>query len=239
MDKSNIIITGTSSGLGLGLANYYIKKGFNVYGFSRNNSIELEKYSNYFHFKVDLTDNYATKLAFENILQTISNIDLLILNAGILGDIDIMSNTNMNNAKHVMDINLWANKRIIDLVLNSEMSCKQIVAISSGASQNGSAGWGAYSISKAALNMLIKTYAVENKDVHFSSIAPGLVDTAMQDYISNFKNEENFDAITRIQNARGTDAMPSANKIAEPLANMIDKLYSKETSGGYFDIRKY
>ena len=239
MDKSNIIITGTSSGLGLSLANYYLKNGFNVYGLSRRNSLSIEEHPHYFHFKVDLTDNYSTKLAFENILNSIKGIDLILLNAGILGDIDKMSNTKLNDAKHVMDINMWANKQIIDLVLNSKISCKQIVAISSGASQNGSAGWGPYSLSKAALNMLIKTYAAENKTIHFSSIAPGLVDTAMQDYIGNYKNDQDFNAITRIQAAIGTDAMPSAKQVAQALANMIDNVYSDEASGEYFDIRRY
>ena len=42
-------------------------------------------------------------------------------------------------------------------------------------------GWNGYALSKAALNMMMKLYAAERPGTDFSALAPGLVDTAMQE----------------------------------------------------------
>ena len=48
-----------------------------------------------------------------------------------------------------MELNVWANKELIDtLALHAKV--KQIVGISSGAAINGSKGWGSYSLSKSS-----------------------------------------------------------------------------------------
>jgi len=239
MEDKHIIITGTSSGLGLGMAQYYLNEGYKVFGLARRNPAVILNSTRYIHYYVDLKNELETTKIIDIILESINSIDLIILNSGVLGPIDFFDKISIEESKEVLDINLWANKIIIDKISNSDITCKQVVAISSGASQNGSAGWGAYSISKASLNMLIKIYSSENTDIHFASIAPGLVDTQMQEEISKMKNENNFEAINRIQDARGSDSMPSANTIAKPLAKMIENIYKNETSGQFFDIRKY
>ena len=55
-----------------------------------------------------------------------------------------------------------------------------IVLTSSGASVHAYSTWGAYGASKAAMNSLGRTIAVEEPDVTTLSIAPGVVDTEMQ-----------------------------------------------------------
>lgn len=61
----------------------------------------------------------------------------------------------------------------------------RIVLCSSGAATGNYATWGAYGASKAALNHLAATLAVEEKDVTTISIRPGVVDTDMQVSIRN------------------------------------------------------
>ena len=56
----------------------------------------------------------------------------------------------------------------------------RIVLCSSGAATSNYSTWGAYGASKAALNHLAGTLAVEEKDVTTISIRPGVVDTDMQ-----------------------------------------------------------
>lgn len=60
-----------------------------------------------------------------------------------------------------MDINVWANKLIIDDLAARHVAPRRIVLISSGAGVVGNHGWGAYALSKAALNMLAQLYAHE------------------------------------------------------------------------------
>lgn len=56
----------------------------------------------------------------------------------------------------------------------------RIIFTSSGAAAGAYATWGAYGSSKAAINHLAKTLAVEEKDVTSVSIRPGIVDSDMQ-----------------------------------------------------------
>ncbi len=239
MIKDAIIITGTSSGIGLGLTKYYLENGYKVIGLARRNPLELSSYNNYAHISIDITDPIAISIAFDKLLKEIVNIKLIVLNAGVLGSIDRMESISIKDSKNVLETNLWANKSIIDKLILSKTNLKQVIAISSGASKNGSAGWGPYSVSKAALNILINTYSKENTKIHFSSIAPGLVDTAMQEHISSLENNDNFESINRIQAAKGTSDMPLPSAIAKDLAIMFERIYTNEISGEFFDIRNY
>ncbi len=232
-----IVITGTSSGIGEGLADFYCRRGYEVTGISRRGNAKLRKYENYDDNLLDLTDFDQSDGFFCEYFTNNKNIDLVILNSGILGRIDRFENQGILEIKELMNINVWANKIIIDLILRTKAKVKRVAAISSGAAKNGSAGWGPYSVSKAALNMLIKTYAAENPEIHFSAIAPGLVDTKMQEYISSLDTGDEFPAIARLQKARGTEAMPDPYKAAALLDRAFEKAVEFE-SGIFLDVRE-
>jgi len=236
MDYQKVFITGTSSGIGFGLAKQFCKQGAQVFGVSRKQSALNEQFDNYHHLQIDLSNNGAVKEKMQALFCEETSFDLLILNAGILGEIARFPNQSIELAKQVMNVNVWANKALIDLFLVNNIAVKQWVAISSGAAKNGSAGWGAYSVSKAALNMLIQTYAVENPQSHFCALAPGLVDTQMQDYISALPNKEGFPAIDRLKAAKGTESMPDPISVAPILINAMQKAL-KFDSGVFLDVR--
>lgn len=166
-----------------------------------------------------------------------AKIDLIVLNAGILGEIKDMVDTSLEDIQKVMNINLWANKAILDYLLNNHYEITQVIAISSGASVSGNRGWNAYGISKAALNMMIKLYAAENPGIHFTSLAPGLIDTQMQDYIYEIPDEKKFTTVKRLREARGTDDMPDPQKAAERITPVFEQLLNYD-SGSFIDIRK-
>lgn len=64
-------------------------------------------------------------------------------------------------------------------------SPSRVIFVSSGASQTGYQAWGMYSLSKAGLNSLARTFATEEKDANiaFLSIRPGVVDTSVRETI--------------------------------------------------------
>lgn len=233
----NVFITGTSSGLGWGLAWYYLNNGHKVWGCSRRTPEDLIKDQNYQHFELDLSDLNNLPSKTQEILPNIPSLDLLILNAGILGKIDLMKNVGIAELQKVNDINLWSNKVLIDEFTIHFKSIQQIVAISSGAAVNGSKGWNAYSISKAALNMMVKLYAAENDQTHFTALAPGLIDTAMQDYLCEEVDQETFSSAKKLAKARGTENMPKAKEAGKLIGNFISRLAHYE-SGSFVDIRK-
>ena len=224
-----IFISGISSGIGKSLALLYAKKNVQVFGISRR---KLEySHKNIKHMCLDIAkENDISKL--RNFLP--ERLDLAILNAAVLGTINSMKDANLAELKDVMQINMWGQKLIIDELLKKETS--HIYAISSGAAIKGSLGWSGYSLSKAALNMLIQLYASENKKTHFIAFAPGLVDTAMQEHICEKVDLNKFENMKRLKAARGTEKMPSPEEFAIKFDQVLSKSSSLE-SGSYFDIR--
>jgi len=231
----NVLLTGISSGLGLALAKTLLDNRHRVYGISRKtpaiSSPDLE------FAAIDLARLDTIEAGLSQLLSGVDSLDLVVLNAGILGEIRDLSATPMDDLKQIMDINLWSNKVLIDFLLSSAIQLKQIVAISSGASVSGQRGWSGYGISKAALNMLVKLYAAENPDIHFTALAPGLVYTPMQDLIALHPDPEKFPVVKRLISSRGTSDMPDADQAASRMIEAFPKLLQME-SGNYLDIRK-
>lgn len=233
----NIFITGVSSGLGKGLAEVYLENRSIVFGLSRRVPEELCGISDFYFQKCDLEKLQDIPERLSLLTSGHSGFDLVILNAGILGDVSDMRYVSVEKMKQVMDINLWSNKVIIDYLFKMKKKPQQVVAISSGASVSGQRGWAGYGVSKAALNMLIKLYAAEIKDTHFISLAPGLIDTPMQEYISTVPDADKFEVIERLRSARGSDDMPQSYEAAKKIYNAIPGLI-QYPSGSYLDIRK-
>ena len=75
-EKQNILITGTSKGIGRYLVEYYASKGHIVIGCSRSN-IEYS-FENYSHFCLDVSDETQVKKMFSQIRKMYGHIDVLI-----------------------------------------------------------------------------------------------------------------------------------------------------------------
>ena len=232
----NVLITGVSSGLGHGLAKVYLEQGARVYGCSRRAPNDLID-QGLIYAPVDLADELLGRPAFEEMVGGVDSFDVVVLNAGKLGQIRDMEATPLDDIRETMEINVFANKWLLDVLFTKGCAVRQVVAISSGASQSGSRGWNGYSLSKAALNMLIKLYAGEQAGTHFTSLAPGLIDTAMQDYLTSLPPDERYTPLEVLKAAKGTDKMPGGEACARMLIAAFPNLLKLE-SGSYADIRK-
>lgn len=230
----HIFITGNSAGLGRGLTETYLNEGDRVYGMSRRGCTGLE--GDLFDIRCDIEDGEALTVALEELLEKAPRLDLAILNAGTFGKMQELRETSMDEIHRIMEINVWANKRIIDWLLASSLEITQIVIISSGASKLGGRGWGAYAISKAALNMMTSIYAEEIPKIHISALAPGIVDTSMQEYLCTEADAERFPTLEGLRRARESGSMPSPQDAGRRIAEAIPKLKSLP-SGSYADIR--
>ncbi len=186
----NVLITGTSSGIGYGLAAEFLKRDAHVRGISRREANELSKNQNYHHLQLNLTYTDDVNKLIPDFLSGINLFDLVILNAGILGEIKYMNEVSVEQMTRVMEVNVWANKVLLDLLFKLGINIKQVVGMSSKAAMRSSPGWGSYSLSKAGLDMLMNIYAKEYPETHFSAFAPGLVDSEIQDYIYAIKDVE-------------------------------------------------
>jgi len=226
-------ITGTSSGLGRGLAENLLGQGWAVYGCSRR-ACDLSDVQD---IRCDLSDADTVPASLDALLGDLDRLDLVVLNAGIVGRIADLTETPLEDLKQLMDVNLWANKTVMDWLHAWGRPVDQVIMISSGAAVLGNKGWGGYALSKAALNMLAKLYAHEFPDTHVSAVAPGIIDTAMMVHLCEEADAEAFPALERLREARGTAAMPGPNEAAERLVYVLPQL-KDWPSGSFIDIRE-
>ncbi len=225
-----IFITGIGSGLGEALAKEYLEAGEKVYALSRHLPKSLEGFSNLHFYKIDLFAHEKIASALQQLLDRVE-IDIAILNAGILGELKEMDKVSLKEIEAVMDLNVWANKVILDFFKHHTV--KQIVAVSSGASVSGAKGWNAYALSKATLNMLIKLYAAEMPHAHLTSLAPGLIDTPMMEYIVKHGDDERFPVVKRLKESPKMSPQEAAKLLIDNFATLLEY-----PSGEYLDIRK-
>ena len=227
--KKNILITGCSSGLGLALTNYYLQKGFKVYGISRNKP-EIQN-QNFIHISFDLSQISEIKTSLTTILKEIKNLDLVFLNAGMLGKIKILKELSIEEMQEVYSLNVYANKELLDILM--QIDVKNIFIISSGASKTGYKGWGSYSLSKAGVNMLVNLYSNEMFNTKIIALAPGVIKTPMTDYIRFELDENIFTSAKKLNEGLVQTAFETAIKIDA----FINRINEFET-GSYVDIRQ-
>lgn len=232
----NVLITGNSSGLGLGLTRQLLQQDAIVWGLSRR-GCPIHDDEGLRDRKVDLGNLGNLEHHLERLLSDCLRLDLIVLNAGILGRIQPISNSDVHDLEHMMRVNVWANKMILDWLIERAIPVDQVIAISSGAALNMNYGWGGYSLSKAALKNLIALYAAEMPDTHLTALAPGLVDTAMQDYLCAEVDSGDFPSVQKLKDARGTAGMPDPDSAAAHILGLLEQL-REEPSGGFVDVRK-
>lgn len=237
-NSMNILITGTSSGIGKGLAQEYLNQGHHVWGISRRNAdISVSKTSGvYTHLCIDLTDYKAVSEQVPLFIRSLVSCDLVVLNAGKLGRLSLTQELSLDEMKEVMEVNMWSQKFLLDILLTQISQVSQVVGMSTKSSLRSSPGWASYSLSKAALNMLMNVYATEYPNTHFMALAPGLVDSEIQDYIWSVQDTDSFPAVKTLQDARYTDTMPTPEKAAPMLIHAIQEI-RRYTSGSFADVR--
>ncbi|MGB5866836.1 MAG: SDR family NAD(P)-dependent oxidoreductase [Arcobacteraceae bacterium] len=226
--KKNILITGCSSGFGLALTQYYIEQGWKVFGISRTKP----QYENeHFEFiECDLSDIQNIKTNLTQSIQDIQNIDLVYLNAGMLGEIKSSLAITTQELQEVYALNVYANKELLDIL--ATIKVKTIIGISSGAAVNGSKGWAAYSLSKAGLNMLINLYSKEMTSTKLLAVAPGVIETPMTDIIRFNIDDKEFPSAKRLKEGE----IQTARQAAIRMNNFVQQS-TKFESGSFVDVR--
>ena len=214
-----VLITGINRGIGKGLVEEYKKKEVEIFAVGRSNPFDDINF-----YKCDLRAIEKLKEAIDYFNTTF---DLVILNAGILGEIKELKEWSVKELEDIFLVNVWSNKVLIDLLVPIS---KKIVAISSGAAVNGNAGWGGYSISKCALNMMIKIYAKEI-NTKLYALAPGVIDTDMVRKVIN-GDREKFSSLNRV-----AESKVELEIGVKRLVDAIEKL-DNYPSGSFLDVRE-
>ena len=170
-----VLITGASSGIGKSTAEYLSKKGFIIYGTSRNPS-KYNYPNNYKLFQLDINDFNSINSLLNKILSKEKKIDILINNAG-LGITGPAEETSITEMENNFKTNFFGPLNIIKKVLPIMRSKKSglIINITSLAAYVGTPYRSVYSASKAALDLVSETLNMETKpfNIKVVTVAPG------------------------------------------------------------------
>ena len=217
------LITGATRGIGRAIALAYAKEGAHVILVGRTTGA-LEEVDD----EIRAAGGAATLLTLNlrqhdkidalgpTIYQRWGKLDILVGNAGILGPLSPLNHITAEAWNEVLEINLNANWRLIrtldPLLRRSEAG--RAIFVSSGAAVSRPAYWGPYSVSKAALEALVQTYAreIENSSVRANLVNPGPTRTGMrakafpgEDPASLKKPEDTTPTFVRLAEASCTD----------------------------------
>lgn len=133
---------------------------------------------------MNLRDGDAIDRLGASIFERWGRLDAFLGNAGVLGQLTPLAHMEPKTFQEVMEVNVTANWRLIrslDPLLRLS-DAGRVLFVTSGAARKHTAFWGAYAVSKAALESLALTYAAEceGSKVKVNLFNPGPVRTAMR-----------------------------------------------------------
>jgi NAD(P)-dependent dehydrogenase (short-subunit alcohol dehydrogenase family) len=185
------VVTGVSRGLGEALAAAMLSRGFAVIGVGRTASAKLS--GKFFHHApCDLAQPALIAAAVTPALRVLAAGKpasvTLVNNAAVASPTGLVGNLDAAEIESALLTNAAAPLVMADLFCRSfpdDAIERRIINISSGAAQTALAGSAAYSMSKAALEMLTRSIAAERATPNFRciSLRPGIFETGMQAYM--------------------------------------------------------
>ena len=186
------LVTGASRGIGRAAALGFAEAGAHVVAVARTQGA-LEELDDEIRARggdpatlvpLDLKDMAALDRLGAALHERWGKLDVLFGNAGILGDLTPLGHVDPKTWDTLMAVNVTANWRLIrslDPLLRASDAGRAIF-VSSGAAHKCTAYWGPYSVSKAALEALARTYAAETVEtrVRVMLVNPGPLRTRMR-----------------------------------------------------------
>ena len=186
------LVTGASRGIGNAVARRFAEEGAEMVLVSRtvggleelDDEIRQLTGRSSLLVPMDLRAFDAIDRLGAALYERFGRLDVLVGNAGDLGTLSPVGHIEPDEFQRVLDINLTANWRLLrslDPLLRLSEAGRAIFVTSSVGSQ-ARPFWGSYSISKAALEMLVRIYAEEMKQtkVRANLVDPGRTRTGMR-----------------------------------------------------------
>ena len=190
-DGKVALVTGASRGIGRALAKALALQGAHVVALARTKGAleelddELKELGTQISLlRLDLREGAQIDSLGPTLYERWQRLDIFVGNAGILGPLSPLGHISEPDWSATLDINVTANWRLLrtlDPILRLSPAGR-VLFLTSGAAQNCRAYWGPYSVSKAALEALAKTYAHEMQStaVRVNLLNPGPMRTRMR-----------------------------------------------------------
>ncbi|MES2935446.1 MAG: SDR family NAD(P)-dependent oxidoreductase [Pseudomonadota bacterium] len=189
-NKKTVVITGASSGIGLGLTAAYLKRGFNVVGNARTEerlrsaATALGNPANFLAVAGDIGDPATAKQLFARAVERFGKVDILVNNAGIFNakpltaytteELDSLINTNLKGFFYA------SQEAVAHMTPRKE---GHIVSITASIALHPNANVPAMLpiLIKGGINSATKALALElaPHNIKVNAVAPGIIDTPL------------------------------------------------------------
>lgn len=185
------LVTGASRGIGAAVARRFAAEGAHIIAMARTVG-GLEELDDEIKslggsatlVPCDLTDFERVDALGPSLLPRFDKLDIFVGNAGALGEMTPLSHYPPKDWHATFDVNVHANWRLIRTLepLLRRSDAGRAILVSSGAAASPRAFWGAYAVTKAALEAMAKVWAAElqNTPVRVNMINPGATRTKMR-----------------------------------------------------------
>ncbi len=239
MKKHHYFITGTSRGIGAALAEALLSGENLVHCFSRSGNPALveaaaAKQVSLFDHKINLSDTLGSARRLDELFaavepESVASITL-VQNAGLLHP---MGKIGHQPDIEALEIGLKVNL-LSPMLINEQFVArfqqwpvpKKILNISTGAARNPYIAWNMYCSSKAGLDMHSRVLAAEQDDQLFPvkvlALAPGIVDTSMQDLI-RAQTEETFPMVDKFVELKEEGLLVSPSEVAGQIIRLLQR----------------
>jgi NAD(P)-dependent dehydrogenase (short-subunit alcohol dehydrogenase family) len=190
-DGKVALITGASRGIGRAIAKALALQGAQIAALARTKG-GLEELDDELKalglqaslIRLDLREGAQIDAIGPSLYERWQRLDIFVGNAGLLGPLAPLGHIGEADWSQVLAVNVTANWRLLrtlDPILRLSPAGR-VLFLTSGAAQNCRAYWGPYSVSKAALEALAKTYAneVQSTPVRVNLLNPGPMRTRMR-----------------------------------------------------------
>ncbi len=220
MTIKNILITGSSRGLGKEIAEHFLRNDCRVIGCSRSAS-EIE-HSNYYHYQIDVSSSDQVSNLFFELRKEIKHLDAVINNAGI-ASMNAFALTPVKTFQKIFDVNVQGTFLFCQksLGLLKRAAHPRIINMTTVAVPLQLEGESVYAASKSAVEMMTKVIAKEYSGfgITCNAIGPSPIATNLIKGVP----KEKIDALVKRQAIR---------KMATPadVINLVDFYLRPESS---------
>lgn len=181
MPEKVALVTGANGGLGTHVTKALLDGGFLVAGLAPRIQPKDFNHQHFTAVPATLNNLDEARKAVGSVIEKFSKIDLLVHTVGGFAGGQTVAETDDATWQRMFDMNVNSTFHILRALIPHMRSARsgRIVAIGSRAAESPGAKVGAYSASKAAVVSLIRTVAIENKDLGITAnvILPGTIDT--------------------------------------------------------------
>jgi NAD(P)-dependent dehydrogenase (short-subunit alcohol dehydrogenase family) len=217
------LVTGASRGIGRAVAKRFAQEGADLILSARTVGAleELDDEIRAINGKtsllvpMDLRNLDTIDQLGAGLYERYGKLDVLVANAGILGQMSPLTHIEPKAWQEVIDVNLTANWRLIRSLdpLLRQSSAGRAIFVSSGVARDVRAYWGAYAVSKAGLEMLVGIYAkeIQQSNVRANLIDPGRTRTRMR--ATAYPGED-------------PETVPTPEQVAEPFVRLARADYA-------------